>query len=113
MPSTDNTVRILDNFYNIDITVSAAEYDAIHGFFTGYTTNSTVAKAYTDILFRISSLSDTPAVDLLSQFQGLDAMRISFTMAYYLNTVSDNKTVLYGVNNVLTANEKVQRNIIQ
>lgn len=111
--SLDNTVRIFDNFYNVNISVSANEYDVVHSFFREYTSNAKVAKSFTEILFRVSSQTETNVLELLSQFQGSDKMKIALTLAYYLNTLSATKTVLYGVNNVIVPNEKIQRNIVQ
>jgi hypothetical protein len=109
----DNTVAIFNNFYNVNLVVSANEYDLVYSFFAEYTKNTNIAKTFTEILFRVSSETDTNVLQLLDQFRGTDSMKIALTLAYYLNTLSENKTVLYGVNNVIVPNEKVQRNIIQ
>lgn len=107
----DNTVRILDSFYDLNLAVNASEYEVVYSFFNGFASSPAIAKSFTEILFRISNLTDISVIDLLNSFQGSDELKTSLTLAYYLNSVS-NKTVLYGVNNVLTPNQLVSRNII-
>ena len=108
----DNTVKIFNEFYNVKLTVSANEYEIVNSFFRNYTTNDKVAISYTETLFRISNETDIDVLTLLDSFQATDSMKITLTMAYYLNSLSDKK-VLYGINNVITPNQIVQRNIIQ
>jgi hypothetical protein len=112
----DYTVKIFDQFYNLDLVVNASEYEIVYSFFKEYSSDDAVAKSFTDTLFRISNETQIAVLDLLTTFQntGSDSekIKISLTMAYYLNSLS-NKTVLYGVNQVLVPNNNVQRNIIQ
>ena len=108
----DITVRVFDQFYQLDLVVGAYEYELVYSFFRGYTDNDRVARSFSDTLFRISNLTQIPVLDLLQTFEGSDALKVSATMAYYLNSVS-NKTVLFGVQQVAAPNNAVQRNIIQ
>lgn len=108
----DSTIRIFNEFYNVKLTVSANEYEIVNSFFRNYTTNDKVAISYTETLFRISNETDIDVLTLLDSFQATDSMKITLTMAYYLNSLSDKK-VLYGINNIITPNQIVQRNIIQ
>lgn len=108
----DSTIRIFNEFYNVKLTVSANEYEIVNSFFRNYTTNDKVATSYTETLFRISNETDIDVLTLLDSFQATDSMKITLTMAYYLNSLSDKK-VLYGINNIISSNQIVQRNIIQ
>lgn len=108
----DSTIRIFNEFYNVKLTVSANEYEIVNSFFRNYTTNEKVAISYTETLFRISNDTDIDVLTLLDSFQATDSMKITLTMAYYLNSLSDKK-VLYGINNIISSNQIVQRNIIQ
>lgn len=108
----DQTVRIFNEFYNLNLVVSSNEYDIVRSFFAEYTTDSVVAGSFTETLFRISNQTGIPVLTLLDSFQGTDSMKVTLTMAYYLNSFSD-KTVLFGVNNIIVANQSVERNIIQ
>jgi len=109
---TDQTVQIFDNFYNGKFSVNANEYDIVKSFFAGYTTNSKIASSYSDTLFRISKDSGVDVLTLLDTFQGSDAMKVTLTLAYYLNSASD-KTILYGVSSIISPSTIVQRNIVQ
>lgn len=112
----NSTVRIFDEFYNLDLVVNADQYDVVRAFFTGYTSSPAVAQAFTQTLFRIANETQTNVLDLLQTFQqqGVqpDRLKVSLTMAYYLNETS-NKTVLFGVNSVIAPNQNIQRNIVQ
>ena len=108
----DQTVRIFNEFYNLELRVSANEYEIVQSFFRGYTDSIDVANNFTETLFRISNQTGIEVLTLLDTFQADYSMKVSLTMAYYLNSFSD-KTVLYGVSNLLTANRQVQRNIVQ
>lgn len=108
----DITIKVFDNFYNVDLLIDASQYDVVYSFFSNYTTNEKVAKSFTEILFRISNLTNTDVIDLLQTFQAQDSMKIALTMCYYLNTIAPNKTVLYGIDSELSPNNSVQRNIV-
>jgi len=108
----DTTVRIFDAFYDLDLQVGADQYEVVWSFFKAYTSNDVVAKSYTQTLFRVASETNINVLDLLQSFEGSDSMKITLTMAYYLNSVS-NKTVMFGVNNLIIPNNAVQRNIVQ
>lgn len=112
MASTDQTLKIFNEFYNLNLLVSANEYEIVHSFFTGYTDSEQIAGNFTETLFRISNQTGINVLTLLDSFQTEDSMKVTLTMAYYLNSFSD-KTVMFGVNNILTANQSVERNIIQ
>lgn len=107
----DYTVKVFNEFYNLDLTVNASEYDLAYTYFRDYVGNDLTAKSFTEILFRISSLTDIPVTQLLQSFQTGTNPGISRTLAYYLNSVS-NKTVLFGVNTPIAPNQLVNRNIV-
>lgn len=108
----DTTVRIFDEFYNLDLAVDANQYEIVYSFFKGYTSTIATARSFTQTLFRIANETQINVLDLLQTFEKSDRLKVSLTMAYYLNSVS-NQTVLFGVNNVIVPNETVQRNIVQ
>lgn len=107
----DYTVKIFDQFYDLDLVVNASEYDIVLSYFESFIGSTEKAKTFSSILFRVSNITQIPVLDLLNTFQQGEAPNISRTMAYYLNSVS-NKVVLYGVNNKVTPNNFVTRNII-
>lgn len=108
----DITVRIYDQFYNLDLAVNADEYEVVLSFFKQYCSTLKTAESFTQTLFRISNELQENVLDLLNTFEGSDSLKVSLTMAYYLNNNS-NKTVMFGVNNVLKPVESVQRNVVQ
>jgi hypothetical protein len=108
----DITVRIYDQFYNLDLAVNADEYEVVLSFFKQYCSTLKTAESFTQTLFRISNELQENVLDLLNTFEGSDSLKVSLTMAYYLNNNS-NKTVMFGVNSVLKPVESVQRNVVQ
>ena len=112
MAQLDATVRIFDQFYNLDLVVNADQYEIVRSFFTQYTSNEAVARSFSQTLFRIANETQINVLDLLQSFEGGDNMKITLTMAYYLNSIS-NKTVMFGVNTLVRPVESAQRNVVQ
>lgn len=110
--AVDTTVKIFDQFYNLDLVVNADQYEIVYSFFKGYTSSIVTAQSFTTTLFLIANQTQSNVLELLQTFEGSDKLKVSLTMAYYLNSVS-NKTVMFGVNNILVPNNTVQRNILQ
>lgn len=108
----DLTVKIFDAFYDLNLVVNADQYEVVWSYFKQYTSSDVVAKSFTQTLFRIANETQINVLDLLQTFEGSDSMKVTLTMAYYLNSVS-NKTVMFGVNNLIVPNNTVQRNIVQ
>lgn len=111
--SIDNTVKIFNSFYDIDLAVNANEFEIVNSFFSEKITDSKLAKSLTESIFKISTITNINSLELLKTFESNDQLSILVNMAYYLNSINDNKTVMYGVNSLLAPNEKVQRNIVQ
>jgi hypothetical protein len=110
--AVDTTVKIFDQFYNLNLVVNADQYEIVYSFFKEYTSSIATAQSFTTTLFLIANQTQSNVLELLQTFEGSDKLKVSLTMAYYLNSVS-NKTVMFGVNNVLVPNNTVQRNILQ
>jgi hypothetical protein len=112
MSNTDYTVRIFNQFYNLDIRVNSSEYEIVKSYFDQYTSDEEVSKSLTETLFRISTETKVSVIELLDTFDFDDKLKVNLTLAYYLNSISKNKTVLYGVNQLIKPNDNVQRNIL-
>jgi hypothetical protein len=78
-----------------------------------YTNSVSSAQATASTLYAIARQSGTSVIDLLQTFQGLDSMKVSLTMAYYLNSLNPTKSIMFGINSILIPNSTIQRNIIQ
>jgi len=108
----DTTVAIFDKFYDLNLVVNAQEYEVVRSFFVNNMSNKAAADSFTISLFRVANETQSSVMDLLQTFKSNEHMQIQLTMAYYLNSVS-NKTVMFGVNNLIAPNNLVQRNIVQ
>jgi hypothetical protein len=111
--STDQTVKIFDNFYNTKLSVNASDYDVVYSFFKGASNNSITAANFSALLFRIAQESGNNVIELLNLLQGTsNKLQMTSVMCYYLNTLKS-KSSQYGVGNIPQPNQSVQRNVIQ
>lgn len=109
-PNVDGTVRIFDEFYVYSAVVPQAQYDAIYSYFLSVFGTAEAAGNFTVSVFRISESSGIPAMTLLQEFQGQSQPELTLTLAYYLNSVRSNSTLL-GINSATTPNFYVARNV--
>lgn len=110
--SLDQTVRIFDLFYAVDLIVNPDEYDIIHGYFTSVCETKTIAENFTTVLFRISTETGINALVLLDELKGSgNKLQMNKKMCYYLNSLKS-KTSLYGVSVVPLPNVPVARNVV-
>lgn len=111
-PKVDGTVKIFDEFYNFALNVPQDQYDAVYSYFRSVFATAEAAGNFTVSVFRISQVSDIPAMDLLQQFQGLSGPEITATLAFYLNRIRSPSTLL-GLNTATQPNYYVARNVKQ
>lgn len=107
----DNTVRVFDSFYNFDLVVDANQYELVRSYFYDVCKSVNVAKNFTTMIFRISSITGEHPMTLLDFIKGTSKVETNAVMAYYLNSIKS-KTTLYGVANTPPPNRTVQRNIV-
>ena len=134
-PNLDRTVRILDEFYKYDINVNENEYDVVYAFFKTIFAEELAAKNFTMSLFYIADQTKTSVLDLLADMQsevpsvtvqnnqgqsvtdpavknqGAFQLKIQTTMAYYLNNLRSNATLL-GVSAPVVPNYYAARNVL-
>jgi pyruvate/2-oxoacid:ferredoxin oxidoreductase alpha subunit len=109
-PQTDTTVRIFDQFYNYAVDVPVDAYDAVNSYFRSIFGTAEAAGNFTVTLFRIAEQSNIPVLTLLNQIAGLSGPQLTATLAYYLNGVRSNSTLL-GINVTTQPNYYVAHNI--
>jgi len=110
---SDTTITIFDSFYNTNLYVNGAEYDAVNSYFYSVTGSNIIAANYAAILFRIAQEGNYSVLQLLELIKGnsADLLQLNAIMCYYLNTFKS-KASLYGVSNIPNPNQAVQRNVI-
>ena len=110
--SLDQTIRIFDSFYAINLTVSPDKFDLVYGYFSNVCATKNIAANFTAFLFRISQETEIDVVELLAQIQGTgNKLQMNKILIYYLNSLKS-KTSLYGIGAVPRPNLPVARNII-
>lgn len=109
-PKVDLSARVFNDFSGEPFQVSANEYDAVNSFFRQVFKTGDAAANFTEQVFRISKISNVPALTILQQMQGQDAIRVTTTISYLLNAIRS-PTTLLGVNAVSTPNVWAARNV--
>lgn len=108
----DQTVRIYDSFYKYDANVPADQYDVVFSYFKQEMKDNLVAGNFTSSLFQVATNTGIDALTLLDSFRGFDGLNATLNMAYYLNQIRSNATLL-GVNNAVVPTYYAARLVIQ
>jgi len=111
-PNKDLTVRLFDQFYSYEVDVPANEYDVVHSYFLSVMSTRQAAGNFTMSLFRVAQNTGIPALTLLKEFQGLNGVNLSASLAYYLNSIRSRATLL-GVGVAVTPNFYQARNVLK
>lgn len=110
--SLDQTIRIFDSFYAVNMTVGPDKFDIVYGYFTSVCDTKNIAANFTAFLFRIAQETQIDVLELLEQIQGTNnKLQMNKVLAYYLNTFKS-KTSLYGVASKAKPNLPVARNVV-
>ena len=116
----ENTLEIFDTFYSVPLQVNAADWDSVYSYFVGVLKGNPesertkqTASQYATTLFRIAQETGTNIQIFMDYFKTNveTTVQVNTEMAFYLNLLKS-KTALYGVSNVPTPNQAVQRNIL-
>ena len=117
---TENTLEIFDTFYAQNLIINAGEWDSVYSYFLGVLKGNPesertkqTASQFATVLFRISQETGTDIQIFMDYFRGNveTTLQVNTEMAFYLNLLKS-KTALYGVSNVPTPNQAVQRNVL-
>ncbi len=111
-PNKDLTVRLFDQFYSYEVDVPANEYDVVHSYFLSVMTTRQAAGNFTMSLFRVAQDTGISPLTLLKEFQGLNGVNLSASLAYYLNSIRSRATLL-GVGVAVTPNFYQARNVLK
>ena len=110
-PKTDLTVRVFDSFYDYDVNVPASEYDIVHSYFLSQMTSRQAAGNFTVSLFRVAETTGINPLTLLDEFKGTNGIKLSASLAYYLNAIRSAATLL-GVGSAVVPNFYQARNVL-
>lgn len=108
----DQTVRIFDSFYSYQDNIPASEYDVVNSYFMSVMSNRQTAENFTVSLFRVAQETKIAPLTLLKEFQGLNGVDLSASLAYQLNQIRSRATLL-GVGTPVTPNFYAARNVVQ
>ena len=108
----DQTVRVFDQFYTFDTSVPAAEFDVVNSYFLSVMGSRQAADNFTVALFQVAQSTQIAPLTLLNEFQGLNGVNLSASLAYYLNQIRSRATLL-GVGVVPTPNFYAARAVVR
>jgi hypothetical protein len=108
----DQTVRIFDQFYTFETAVPAAEYDVVNSYFQSVMGSRQAADNFSVALFQVAESTGISALTLLNEFQGLNGVNLSASLAYYLNQIRSRATLL-GVGVATTPNFYAARAVVR
>jgi hypothetical protein len=111
-PNIDQTVRVFDSFYRYEANVPAEQYDIVNSYFKSVMTTRQAADNFTNSLFRVADQTNIPIMDLLQSIQGQSGMQLNVSMAYYLNNIRSNAT-LVGIGTPASPNFYIARCVVQ
>lgn len=109
--NNDLTVRIFDRFYSYEQYVSVEEYDVVYSYLKSVFTTDTAAGNFAVALFRIADETRTPVLTILQSLEGQDALTLTQTLCYYLNSKRSGSTLL-GYGAPVTPNYYSARNVL-
>lgn len=110
--SLDQTIKIFDSFYSVNMIVDPSKFDIVYGYFTSVCNTKKIAANFTAFLFRIAQETQIDVLDLLEQIQGTDnKLQMTKVLIYYLNSLKS-KECLYGVGSTVKPNLPIARNIV-
>jgi len=110
-PGTDPTVRVFDDFYKRELVIDSNQYDIVFSFFNSIFSDEMAARNFTLNVFQISQDSGIPVETILGEMNNQNQVQITATLAYYLNNLRSNTTLL-GITTTATPNEFAARNIL-
>jgi len=107
----DLTVRVFDEFYGFESVVPVNEWDAVSSYFESIYTTREAARNFTTAIFRVANQQGISAMTLLAQIQtATGPAELDITIAYYLNNLRSNSTLL-GVSQPVQPNYYAARNV--
>lgn len=116
----ENTLEIFDTFYSQTLVINSGDWDSVYSYFLGVLKGNSdnqkiqqTASQFATVLFRIAQETATDIQIFMDYFRTNveTSLQVNSEMAFYLNLLKS-KTALYGVSNVPTPNQAVQRNVI-
>jgi hypothetical protein len=112
--AADQTIRIFDGFYNVDVVVNANEYELVQAFFTSVCETKQQAEQFTAFLFRVATESGIPATELLSEMESMrtNSVMLNKFLIFYLNKFRP-KTNLYGLSDIPAPVLPAARNVVR
>ena len=109
--SSNQTLKVFDNYTQSPISVDGATYDAAVGFFSSRGFQKDAAESTALIILRQAKLDGINPYQLLDTLKGLESVQLSNLITELLN-YNRYKSSSLGVASPFTPNEEIARNII-
>ena len=110
--TTDQTVKIFDNFYNKFVNIPVNQYNVVNAYFLGVCDTKEIANNFTAFLFLVAAKSGLDPLAILDSIKGSNnKLELDQKMSYYLNSFKS-KTSLYGIAVVPRPVYPIARNVV-
>jgi len=101
-----------ETFYlDRDVGINSEHYAIVVGFFKKVFSDLRAAEEFTVDLFKVANGTNVSVLVLLESIQDKDRFGVSEAMAFYINQLRSQSSLL-GVSNVIVPNQQVARNIL-
>lgn len=109
--NTKKTMRVFGDYFEDNITINSAEYDAVISFFTGKDYEQTSAETIAYVICRQAKIDNVSSLVVLDQLSATNPQELSDVIAEILNLYRF-KSSLIGSKSDNTTPEVVSRNIL-
>lgn len=104
-------VNLATNFNEPPKAVDGGEYDYVLSFFKRSMTDPVAAANFTESIYQVSRQADVPVLELVNSMEGQTGLQMNVSMAYFMNGIRSNSTML-GVTNTVRPNFYAGRSVL-
>ena len=105
-----NDTYIVDEYNKTKFPVEAGEYDYVLSFFRR-SMDSEAAKNFTTSIYQVAHASKVPVLEIIETMKGQSGLEMTASLAYYLNGIRSNSTML-GITNKVRPNFYAGRSVL-
>jgi len=109
--SDANNIRFVNDYTHIPVDFNSNEYEIVISFFKKAMKDPKTAENFTQSIFQVAARSGISPTSIVETMKGQTGLTLSSSLAYYLNGIRSNSTLL-GVQGLGTPNFYTGRSVI-
>lgn len=106
-----NTENVNTNYSQYPVDINGNEYDYVLGFFTKSMKDPIAAENFTQQIYQVARQADVSPLEIVKTIEGQSGLELDASLAYYLNGIRSNATLL-GVQNIVRPNLYAGRGVL-